>query len=129
MPRVLLYDGDCGFCTVAAGWALRLGCEVETIPWQSWGPLSSYGITPEAAAGEIHLVDGDRIRLGHEAGAGTLLHSRYVAVRFVGHAVAARMLRPVARRVYAAVAANRQRLPGGTPACALEETNTEKETP
>jgi predicted DCC family thiol-disulfide oxidoreductase YuxK len=120
MARVLLYDADCGFCTRAAGWASRLGCEVETVPWQSWAPLASYGITPEAAAAEMHLVDGDRILLGHQAVAGALARSRYAVVRLAGRVVGARMLRPIAGRVYALVAANRQRLPGGTPACNLQ---------
>ena len=126
MARVLLYDADCAFCTKAAGWALRIGCEVETIPWQSWAPLASYGITPRAAASEMHMVDGDRILIGHEAVAGALLRSRYAAVRLVGGVTHARVLRPVARRVYAAVAANRQRLPGGTAACTLEASTEER---
>ncbi|MEP6816314.1 MAG: DCC1-like thiol-disulfide oxidoreductase family protein [Marmoricola sp.] len=123
MARVLLYDGDCGFCTRAAGWAQKIRCEVEAIPWQSWAPLASYGITPKAAAAELHLVDGGRILIGHEAIAGALLRSRYVAARLVGRVIGARVLRPLARRGYAVVAANRQSLPGGTPACASEPSS------
>jgi predicted DCC family thiol-disulfide oxidoreductase YuxK len=120
MSRVLLYDADCGFCTVSAEWVLRLGCDVETIPWQTWQPLASYGITPEAAAEAIHMVDGDRVLVGHEAVAAALEHSGHVLVRIVGRVTDARLLRPLAKRAYALVAANRQRLPGGTAACAME---------
>jgi predicted DCC family thiol-disulfide oxidoreductase YuxK len=126
MARVLLYDADCAFCTRAAGWALRIGCEVETIPWQAWGPLASYGITPEAAAAQLHLVDGDRILVGHEAIAGALLRNRHAVVRTAGRITGARPLRPLAGRVYAVVAANRHRLPGGTPACTINPRTEER---
>ena len=115
MARVLLYDGECGFCTRSARRVRQLGCEVETVPWQSWTPLTSHGITAQAAAVKIHLVDGNRIRIGHEAIAGTLLRSRYAVVRLAGRVIGSRPLRPLARRVYAAVSANRQRLPGDLP--------------
>lgn len=106
----------------------RLGCDVETVAWQSGAPLASYGITPEAAAAELHLVDDDRIMRGHEAVAGALRHSRHAAVRRTRDVIAARLLRPVASRAYRTVAANRQRLPGGTAACALEPASTDKES-
>lgn len=126
--RVVLYDADCGFCTVAAGWLGPLGCEVQTIPWQSWPGLAEHGITPEAAAGALHMVHGDRVLIGHEAVAGALRHSRWSVVRLAGRLIGSRALRPVASRVYAVVAANRQRLPGGTDACRMEQTPVEGPT-
>ncbi|MDQ6934934.1 MAG: DUF393 domain-containing protein [Actinomycetota bacterium] len=114
MSRVLLYDGNCGFCTASAGWVHRLGCQVETIPWQSWPRLAEHGLTPEMADRVVHLVDGERLLVGHEAIAGTLARSRYFPVRLAGRAVGSSVVRPLAKRVYATVARNRSRLPGST---------------
>ena len=117
--HALLHDADCGFCLRSAEWVQRLGCEVEKVSWQDFEPLAAYGITPQAAAHEVHLVDGDRVLRGHEAIAGALGRSRYAAVRAAGTVVGSRALRPVASRTYAWVAAHRGQLPGGSAACAL----------
>lgn len=60
----------------------------------------------------LHLVDGERLLVGHEAIAGALSHSRYYPVRLVGRGVGSSVMRPLAKRAYAAVARNRSRLPG-----------------
>jgi predicted DCC family thiol-disulfide oxidoreductase YuxK len=117
VARALLYDADCGFCTSSVQWAVRLGCQVEAIPWQAWPHLAEFGITREAATAALHLVDGNRILIGHEAVAGTLRRSSHFAVRIAGRALGSKPLRPLGRRAYAWVAANRHRLPGSTAAC------------
>jgi predicted DCC family thiol-disulfide oxidoreductase YuxK len=116
---VLLYDADCGFCTSSVRCALRLGCQVEAIPWQAWPHLAEFGITPKAATAALHLVDGNRILIGHEAVAVTLRHSSHRVVRIAGRVLGSKALRPLGRRAYAWVAANRYRLPGSTDACKI----------
>lgn len=112
-----MFDGDCGFCTRSAEWTLRLGCEVDVVPWQRFD-LTSVGLTVDEAAAKVQLVDGPRIWAGHEAIGHTLTASRHPAVRLLGRIVLVRVLSPVAARVYAWVSAHRHQLPGGTPACA-----------
>lgn len=119
--HALLHDADCGFCVRSAGWVQRLGCDVEKVSWQDFEPLAAYGITPEAASREIHLVDGDRVLIGHEAIATAMRRSRYAAVRGAGAVIGSRALRPVAARTYAWVADHRQLMPGGTATCSLDE--------
>jgi predicted DCC family thiol-disulfide oxidoreductase YuxK len=115
---VLVFDGDCGFCTRSAEWVVRLGCDVDIVPWQRFD-LAAVGLTAEEAAAKVRLVDGTRTWAGHEAIGHTLTASRHVAVRLLGRVVLTRVLAPFAARVYAWVSAHRHRLPGGTPACAL----------
>ncbi|MFD6706289.1 thiol-disulfide oxidoreductase DCC family protein [Streptomyces roseolus] len=53
---VLVYDGDCGFCTTAANFAerrVRPRCEI--VPWQ-FTDLDALGVTPERAAYEVLWV-------------------------------------------------------------------------
>lgn len=119
MTRTLLYDADCAFCTRSAGWALMLGCDVVSVPWQSYERLSDYRIRPGDAARVVHLVDHGEVVTGHVAIARTLRSSNRRGVRLAGRVVEARAMRPLASRTYAAVASHRYRLPGGTPACRL----------
>lgn len=113
-----MFDGDCGFCTRSAEWAVRWGCGVDVAPWQRFD-LASVGLTPERAAAKVQLVDGDRTWAGHEAVGHTLTGSDHGVVRLVGRFVLLPVLAPLASRAYDWVAAHRHRLPGGTPACAL----------
>lgn len=114
----LIFDGDCGFCTTSAGWARRLVPTVDTVAWQL-SDLDALGVSAAAAAAEVQYVDDDgRVSGGAEAIA-QLLVSRGGAVGLAGRVMSARGVRAVARWTYAKVAANRYRLPGGTPACRL----------
>jgi predicted DCC family thiol-disulfide oxidoreductase YuxK len=118
VANALLYDADCGFCTRSAHWAKPLGCAVEAVPWQSFD-LPSVGLTPAVADEQVQLVLDGRVYAGHEAIGRTLTTSRHAPVRLAGRIVLARPLRPLAAGVYAWVARNRHRLPGGTAACAV----------
>jgi predicted DCC family thiol-disulfide oxidoreductase YuxK len=120
VTSVLLYDRDCGFCTQSARAVHRLGCEVDTVPWQEWDQRAARGLSDEALAERVHLVDGDDVHTGHAAVGVVLRRSRLLPVRLAGSVVLAPPLRPLASRVYDWVAAHRHQLPGGTAACALE---------
>jgi predicted DCC family thiol-disulfide oxidoreductase YuxK len=68
---VLIYDGDCGFCTSAALWAdkgFRHG--ERTASWQSLGEatLASLGLGPDDVEGAAWWVSADgRLERGHRA--------------------------------------------------------------
>lgn len=113
MAGTLLYDADCGFCTRSAAVLARLGSAVEIRPWQGYPDLAAHGLTEHEVDEIIHLVDGETILTGHRAIAEVLASSRHRPVRALGRLVGSRLLAPVASRVYAWVAANRYRLPGG----------------
>ncbi|MCH8613048.1 thiol-disulfide oxidoreductase DCC family protein [Arsenicicoccus dermatophilus] len=121
---LLIFDGDRGFCTVAARWTWRWVCRdrYEIRPWQQLGGavLARWGLTEQDCQAEVQLVDREgRVSSGHRA---------VVAAVELGHPV----LRPVARvlnapaldgplaAAYGWVAEHRHALPGGAPACRID---------
>lgn len=121
MARVVLYDGDCGFCTTSARWLQRRGCSFELTPWQQWPDLEHRGITPEAAAESLHVIDGPTVFRGHQAIAAALRSCRPAPIRLLGRLLGSPRMSPLAAPSYAWVAKHRHQLPGGTPACAMKE--------
>lgn len=112
----LIFDGECGFCTTAAGWIQRIAPAVTTVPWQR-ADLDALGVTAEAAAQAVQYVDDSgRVSAGAEAFA-RLLVSRGGVAGPVGRVMLLPGIRTVAAWVYQVVSKNRSRLPGGTPAC------------
>jgi predicted DCC family thiol-disulfide oxidoreductase YuxK len=115
---VLLFDGDCSFCTWTATWAERRlppGNRVEA--WQLAGDLSRYELTEAQVARAAYWIDDEgRAHRGHLAVAetwraiGGLWH-------VLGTAIRVPPLSWPAAGVYAFVARIRHRLPGSTPAC------------
>jgi predicted DCC family thiol-disulfide oxidoreductase YuxK len=115
---VLVYDGDCGFCSSCAVWLRKRARGVDVVPWQG-ADLASLGLTPEECSSAAQFVDTAGRVSGGAAVAAALRASRQ-PYRFLGSLAGADRLLPVVERGYAFVAANRHRLPGGTPACASD---------
>jgi predicted DCC family thiol-disulfide oxidoreductase YuxK len=115
---VLVYDGDCGFCTSCVGVLERIGPEVEIVAWQLTD-LDELGLTEEGAADALQcvLVDGT-VRSGHEAIAAALSTAGGFW-KIAGRMLLLPGVSWIAAKTYRLVAANRYRLPGGTPACAV----------
>ena len=114
---VLVYDGDCGFCTTCARFLERIGPDAEIVAWQLTD-LAALGITEEQAADAVRWVRTDgTVRSGHEAIA-DVLSSAGGVWRIIGRALLLPGISWLAARAYRLTADNRYRLPGGTPACA-----------
>jgi len=121
-PRapLLIFDGDCGFCTTAAHWAqsqLRHGERVEA--WQLLGPdvLESFGLSLRDVEQAAWWIDSEgRPARGHRA-AGKVLQAAGGWHRTAGWLVLTPPSSWVAAGVYRLVVRWRYRLPGGTPAC------------
>jgi predicted DCC family thiol-disulfide oxidoreductase YuxK len=115
---VLIFDGDCAFCTWTARWAERRlprGTRVE--PWQFVPDLAVFGLTEREVAAAAYWIDDEgRTHRGHLAVAET-----WRAIgggwRHLGTAIRVPPLSWLAAGVYALVARIRHRLPGSTPAC------------
>jgi predicted DCC family thiol-disulfide oxidoreductase YuxK len=117
---VLVYDGDCAFCTKCAGLLERIGAAAEIVAWQLTD-LTALGITEEQAADAVQWVDVDgTIRSGHEAIAAVLSTAGGIW-KVIGRTLLLPGISWVAAKVYRLVANNRYRLPGGTPACAVAD--------
>jgi predicted DCC family thiol-disulfide oxidoreductase YuxK len=113
---VLIFDGDCAFCTRCAHVLKRIGPDAEIVAWQ-FADLAELGVTEQQAAEAVQWVQVDgTVRSGHEAIAATL-NAAGRTWRIVGRALLLPGISSLAAGVYQLVAANRHRLPGGTPAC------------
>jgi predicted DCC family thiol-disulfide oxidoreductase YuxK len=117
---VLVYDGDCAFCTKCAGLLGRIGPEAEIVAWQLTD-LTELGVTEEQASAAVQWAEIDgTARSGHEAIA-AVLSSAGPIWKLAGRILLLPGISWIAAKAYRLVARNRYRLPGGTPACALAE--------
>lgn len=119
---VLVFDGDCGFCTSFAGWiSARWRRPAHAVAWQRISPseLSSMGLTPTDCRDAAWWRDpSGRLVKGHVAiGRSLLLAGGWE--RLLGRAILAPVVDPAASRAYRWVARNRNRLPGASGSCAV----------
>ncbi|PJE97056.1 DUF393 domain-containing protein [Streptomyces carminius] len=117
---VLAFDGDCGFCQKSV--ALLVARAAPTVPAAPWQSLPERITRPHLARleREVLLLDGGRAAAGGAGAVAAYLRSspkrRY---RAAGRFLALPGIRGCARLGYRWVAANRYRMPGSTPACAV----------
>ena len=115
---VLVYDGDCGFCTRCVRLVERMPTGAEIVAWQLTD-LDALGTSAARAEYELLWVHRDgRIEGGADAVA-ALLEECGGWRRAAGRLIRRRVVNRLAHKVYRLVADNRHRLPGGTPACSL----------
>ena len=119
---VLVFDGDCGFCTTSARflhrWVVREGT-TRVAPWQRLD-LDELGVTEAQCRTAVQWVGQDgQVASGHAAIAATLRSGRPVW-RPVGALLLAPVFSWLAERVYSWVSDHRYSMPGGTPACRTE---------
>lgn len=114
---VLVFDGDCAFCTssvrVATRWIRRMP---TTVPYQ-FADLERLGLTEDACRDAVQYVARDHRVLAAEDAVAAVLLSAGKGWWLLGallHVPGVHWLSGVA---YRWVARNRHRLPGGTPAC------------
>jgi predicted DCC family thiol-disulfide oxidoreductase YuxK len=116
---VLLFDGDCAFCTRCVDLLRRfLRPPVHIVPWQHVD-LDHYGVTQPQVDSAVQWIGADgRHRAGAQAFAAVL---RVTGGWWwpLGAALRLPLVRQLAAVGYRLIAANRQRLPGGTAACAI----------
>ncbi len=128
---VLVFDGDCAFCTSSVSWLQeRLPGACTAVPYQRTD-LAPLGLTEAECHARLQWVgDIDDVVTSRRQGAravGSLLRTggrrrggvEGTAWRCLGALAFVPPTSWVAAGIYHLVAANRQRLPGGTPACAL----------
>ena len=116
---VLIFDGDCGFCTTTANWIEKSSLTpVEIQPYQ-WAKLAKFGLTEQEAAAKVQLVVGSKVFAGHHCMAKLLLIQPNALLKLLGAVMVMPGIDPISAKVYDWVAANRHKLPGGTPACKL----------
>jgi predicted DCC family thiol-disulfide oxidoreductase YuxK len=120
---LLVYDGDCAFCTSSANAIARRwhGATPPTaVPYQRLDPAvaSAAGLTNEEMSAAAWWLDGARRDVGSRAVARALIAAGG-GLGVLGRLLLVPPLSLVAPFGYRVVAKNRHRLPGGTPACRL----------
>ncbi|MFE1026632.1 thiol-disulfide oxidoreductase DCC family protein [Streptomyces sp. NPDC058818] len=116
---VLVYDGDCRFCTTSVAYLERLlrpDCSVT--PWQ-FADLTSLGSAQRRAEYEALWITPTGAVYGGAQAVARLLLRAGKGWAVLGALLTLPPVRWVAHGVYRIVADNRHRLPGGTAACAL----------
>ena len=123
----LVYDGDCAFCTSSVRLLEKIGPGAEMVAWQQTD-LGALGLTEETASAAVQWVEtGGTIRSGHEAVAAALDSAGGIWA-LAGRTLLAPGISPIAAVAYRLIAANRHRLPGGTPACAVDSQEIKRRT-
>jgi len=67
-PMLVIFDGDCAFCSLSKSWIERFDLEgiLQWRPYQS-GIGETYGITEEEASQRIYLIQADKVYSGFSA--------------------------------------------------------------
>jgi predicted DCC family thiol-disulfide oxidoreductase YuxK len=116
---VLVFDGDCGFCTTCARFLGRWvvsGGSASVAPWQQ-RDVTELGLTPDQCQAAVQWVDEHgQVASGHTAVAAAL-RAGHPVWRPLGALLVAPGFSWAAGRTYAWIANHRYALPGGTPAC------------
>lgn len=122
MTPLLVFDGDCGFCTSCARWiGARWRGGERAVPWQTLSAeeLEAHSLTREQVRAAVWWIDEEgRRSSAHLAIAHSLIAgSGWPAV--AGRVLLVPPFRWIAAAVYPLVARWRRFLPGGTPACRM----------
>ena len=115
----LIFDGDCGFCTTAASWAVRHSkVPIHSLPWQ-FTDVTRFGLLIPQAQAHVWLVVGEEKFRGHEAIAKWLILQPNKLYKAAGQIMFIPPFCFIFAGLYRMVARFRHKLPGGTPACKL----------
>ncbi|MXW98836.1 MAG: DUF393 domain-containing protein [Acidimicrobiaceae bacterium] len=113
---LLVYDGQCGFCTRSARWIqARLPTEARVEPWQSL-ELDELGLTRPDVETAVWWIDDHGHATRRSRGAEAIGRSLVAAGgvwAVAGLLIIHPPLRWLARPAYSLIAANRHRLSGG----------------
>ena len=116
---VLVYDGDCGFCTSAVRFAERhLTKDVDIVAFQH-ADLDSLRLTRKECEDAVQWVRPDGLTSRAHYAVADLLVASGLPWSVLGRLMQLPPFSWLASVAYRLVAANRHRLPGGTSACAL----------
>jgi predicted DCC family thiol-disulfide oxidoreductase YuxK len=115
---LLIFDGDCGFCTSCATWAQRRLRDADVVPGQRID-VTAFGLSALDVTASAWWVDEERrVHRGHRA-IGKALQACGGWWRLTSWLFLIPPFSLAAWTAYGLVARFRHRLPGGTPACRL----------
>ncbi len=113
---MLIFDGDCGFCTSVATWA-----SANAVPWQTLDAdaLAALGLTVDDVRTAAWWIDGDGRRSRGSLAIAEALKARGGLASAAGRLLLVPPFRWLGIAAYPLIARWRHLLPGGTPACRM----------
>jgi predicted DCC family thiol-disulfide oxidoreductase YuxK len=117
---LLIYDGDCSFCTASANWvAARWSRRARAVAWQtlSSDELAAYALTRDDVRCAAWWIDGSGRRFRGHLAIAQALKAGSGSWALVGRVLLVPPFTWVGAAVYPLIARWRHLLPGGTPAC------------
>lgn len=125
---MLIFDGDCAFCTRSVEFGARLFVAwPASVPSQSLGDLSlaKLGLDRGKVDAKVWLKLPGKPALGGAAAVTAILRLQPgFGWRALGALGGLPIIKQLAEGVYRLVARNRHRLPGATPACEIDNSKT-----
>ena len=115
---LLVFDGDCGFCTSSARFGRRRLRLEHVEPWQ-FLDLEAVGLTEAQCRQAVQWVAADGSILAAERAVIAALRHAGGAWKVLGAVMDLPGIRQLAGVLYRLVAKHRHRMPGGTAACRL----------
>ena len=117
----LIWDGDCAFCSRCVGFIeRRVKTEAKIVAHQK-ADLVQLGLTTEQCSAALQWVFRDSTTRSGSRAVAALLRSSKFGWAILGVAIDLPVVRLISSAIYKLIAKNRQHLPGGTAACALDE--------
>jgi predicted DCC family thiol-disulfide oxidoreductase YuxK len=118
---VLVFDGDCAFCSSSVRAAQRwIGTMPAAVPYQH-ADLPALGLTEAECTTAVRYVARDHRTYAGADAVAALLMGAGKGWWFLGALMRVPGVHWLAGVAYRWVARNRHRLPGGTPACSINE--------
>ncbi len=119
---LLVYDGDCSFCSSSARWiAARWEGPQQALAWQhlSADQLERLGLTLDDVRCAAWWIDPAGGRSRGNVAIARALRAAHGWPSVIGHILLIPPFRWLAAGAYPLIAHWRHRLPGGTPACRM----------
>ena len=116
----MIFDGDCGFCTASVNVIRRWihpDCDIK--PWQ-FTAIEEFDLTAQECTTAVQVVTSDRSGYSGSRAVMQMLRTAPLPWPVLGVIGDAPGVAFVADRVYRWIATNREKLPGSTPACAVD---------
>jgi predicted DCC family thiol-disulfide oxidoreductase YuxK len=121
-----LFDGDCAFCSTCARFIeRRIPTTAHVVAWQ-FAELDRLGVSQQQAEAAVQWIDVDGSVAGGPAGIAALLRDAGSYWRPLGFLLGLRPVLWLAWPVYRLIARHRDKLPGGTAACALPQAKRDE---
>jgi predicted DCC family thiol-disulfide oxidoreductase YuxK len=116
---LLIFDGDCAFCSSTARWAERWIRRLPPAQPYQFTDLASVGLTAEQCEQAVQFVDADGTVHAAQSAVSEVLRASGRGWWLLGSFIRTPGVHWLSGVGYRWVARNRHRLPGGTPACSL----------